>query len=939
MTLPLRPPAMLTAAMRPLAVLAVVLLADALGAPPAQAQATLALPDAEATRAAVRMVRRLSPERRIGQLFLVPFHGAEVSDGSAIARLIDDYGIGGVVLSPARENYRDGPDAPVQVARVANALQSRAARSGAFVPLFVTVEQVGGIYPADSLSGGMTPLPSAMALGATWRADLAEQVGMIVGRELSACGINLLQGPQLDVTRVVRPGTSGDLGERVFGGSPAWVAQLGRSYIAGIHRGSGGRVFTVAGSLPGIGAADRSQTEEAPVVESTLEQLLAADLVPFVATAGARDQDERTDGLATSLVRYRAVQQQPDRPLALDSGGLRYLWAQVPSLAAWREAGGLLVSPPLGVPAVRRYVDSVEGEFNARRALRETLVAGHDILTMTHVGADDDPEAQAEAISSALEWLATTYREDEAIRELVDAAVVRVLAAKWRLFGDSSLSDVLVDAEAAASQTGLGIETVAQVSRAALTLVTPAGGTAVAAGPRSPKPGEQVLFIVDHRPSEGCADCPAASWLDPEALVAAVRRTYGAEGIGRLRHEEDVRAITFLDLKAWLQAKGHVGAADTTWLVPSASPAHLAEVESSLRRADWLVFAMRDVRPSEAMASDALKLFLRALPSELADRRLVAIAFAAPYYLDTTEIAKLTAYYAVYAPAEPFVTVAVRAIFGDEPAQGASPVSIPGVVYDLDQQLQPALSQVLRLELVGADASAPIRLGSTLRVRTSPIVDGNGHLVPDGTAVAFRLYDRQEGVYLPDVRSTTREGRALAALRAERHGEVEIQVVLDNGLRSEPLVLSIAGGRSPVAQTTPAPGAPGMAWPLRPQVAVDWGILVLSLGLMLIAGVLVFAFDAEASQLPARSLRLFLLSLAWGLAGYLLVAAGGLGVTALPGGASLWPARLNPAYQAPLISLVLALLPIVPAVAHARRAAVRVADDHGSPAKGKRPPS
>ncbi len=910
------------------------LLAQASGPVTAQAQATQPSPQAEATRAAMAVMRRLTPERRVGQLLLVPFHGAEVSDQAPIARLIDEYGLGGVVLSPRRANYQDGPDAPVQVARLANALQSRSAVAETFVPLFVAIEQAGGIYPTANLSGGMTPLPSAMAVGATWRPELAEQIGVIVGRELSASGINLLFGPQLDVTRVVRPGTSGDLGERVFGGSPSWVARLGRSYIAGVHRGSRGRVATVAGNLPGIGAADRSQVEEAPVVETALEALLATDLVPFVATVAAREPDERSDALATSLVRYRSVQQQPDRPLALDSGGLRYLWAQVGALGSWREAGGLLVSPPLGLPAVRRYVDPEGGPFNARRVLRETLVAGNDMLTLTHVGADDDPEGQAEAIETALDWLASTYREDEAIRELVDTAVVRVLAAKWRLYGNPSLTDVLVDAEGAASHTGLGGETVAQVGRAALTLITPAGGTATAGGPSSPRPGEQVLLVVDTRLPEACAGCRPEAWLEPEAIVAAVRRTYGPEGTGRLRREEDVTAITFDELKAWLQAKGHVEGADTTVAVPLPPASTLAAIDSSLRQAEWLVFAMRDVRTSEAPASDALKLFLRALPSELADRRLVAIAFAAPYYLDTTEIAKLTAYYAVYAYTEPFITVAVRALFGDEPAQGASPVSIPGIGYDLERQLQPALGQSLVLELVGADASAPVRLGSTLRVRTSPIVDGNGHVVPDDTAVAFRLYDRREGVYLPDVRALTREGRALAALRAERNGEVEIQAVLDNGLRSEPLVLSIAGGRSPVTQTQGSSIPPALAVPLRPQVAVDWGILVLSLGLMLVAGAIVFAVDAEASQLPARSLRLFLLSLAWGLAGYLLVAAGGVGISALPGGANLWPTRLSPAYQAPLISLVLTMLPLAAALARsARRSSVaRIAFRRSAPA-------
>lgn len=885
-----------------------------LGGPVASASAEPTRPPSEATatRAAVSMIRRLSPERRVGQLVLVPFYGSEISDDSPVARLIAEYGIGGVVISPERGNYVDGPDAPAQVARLANDLQARAAQGEVFIPLFVAIDQTGGIFPSQLLSGGMTPLPSAMALGATWRADLAEQVGLIVGRELRAIGVNLLFGPQLDVARTVRPGSSGDLGEKVFGGSPAWVSRMGRSYIAGVHRGSEGRVATVAGYLPGIGGSDRSQLEEAPVVESSLQQLIASDLVPFVASATAHDRVERSDAFATSLVRYRAVQQQPDRPFALDSGGLRYLWAQVAGLGAWRDAGGLLVSPPLGLPAVRRYVDPDLGEFNARRVLREMLVAGNDVLTLTNLGSPADAAAQMAEVELAVQWLAATYREDDAVREIVDAAVVRVLALKWRMYGEARLEEVLVDPTAAGGETGLGTETVAQVARAALTLVTPAGGTPVAAGPRSPKPGEQIAFVVDERHPARCLGCEAVLGLHAEAIVDEVRRTYGPAGTGRLRRESDVTAITFEDLKAWLQAEGYVQAADTAVLVPQPEAERLAAIEEALSNADWLVFAMRDLRTTESPASDALRLFLRSSPANLADRFLVALAFGAPYYLDTTEIAKLTAYYAVYADSQPFVSVAARALFGDEPAGGASPVSIPGVGYELEQRLQPALGQTLRLELVGGDAASPLPLGSTLRVRTTPILDGNGHLVPDDTPVAFRLYDRQEGVYLPDVRGVTREGRAQATLRAERNGEVEIQAVLDNGLRSEPLVLSIAGGRSAINQPLGPPELPEVLAPIRPQVAVDWGMLMLSLGLVLMVAAGVYTVDAGASRLPAHSLRLFLLSLAWGLAGYLLVAAGGLGLAALPGGARLWPSRLNPAYQAPLVSAALATLPLLP---------------------------
>jgi len=77
--------------------------------------------------------------------------------------------------------------------------------------------------------------------------------------------------------------------------------------------------------------------------------------------------------------------------------------------------------------------------------------------------------------------------------------------------------------------------------------------------------------------------------------------------------------------------------------------------------------------------------------------------------------------------------------------------------------------------------------------------------------------------------------------------------------------------------------------------------------------------------------RLFLNSLAWGLSGYLLVAAGGLHLGSLPGGLRLWPVTWNPAYQAALFSLILALVPVGPTLARSirdARSAPKARGDH-----------
>ncbi|MFN2252283.1 MAG: glycoside hydrolase family 3 N-terminal domain-containing protein [Anaerolineae bacterium] len=867
------------------------------------------------------LVEAMTPRQRVGQLFVVPYHGAEIADGTDIAELIDEYHVGGVVLDPRRGNFTNSPDAPTQVARAANALQARVAESEApFAPLFVALPHLGNGFPTTLLHGGMTELPSQMALGATWDPEHAERVGEIVGSELAAVGVNLLLGPSLDVTNVPRPDSSGDLGVLAFGGSPPWVARFGQHYMEGVHRGAGSRVATAAGSFPGIGGADRSQAEEGAVVEGTLPELAAVELVSFASAAdGGGEPDAVSDAFVSSHVRYRGVQQQSDRPMSLDSGGLRYLWAQVPELTAWRELGGVLVSPGLGLPAVRTYVDPSLETFNPRRVAGEALAAGNDLLVVTSFGPPNAPESGTANIEDAIVWLAARYEEDETVRDAVDGALARVLRLKLRMYGRATVATARVSAESAAVQVGLGGEVVAAVARDGLTAIMPAGAagaSGVGGATASPAPGDRILLVVDARQVVECADCPPYLEPDPAHVLDFVMQTYGPEGTARVRLADDVAVATFEEVKAWLQATGQVAAEDTPALVAAPDEERLAEVGRWVEGADWLVFAMRDVRPAEAPGSDALKLYLKSIPPGTGERSIVAVALGAPYYLDTTEIAKLTAYYAAYSHTRPFVEAALRALFGDGPAPGASPVSVSGAGYDLDRRLEPDPDQEVALEFVGGDPAVPLSEGDALTVRTSMIHDRNGNAAPDGTPVTFRRYDRAEDVFLPDVPAKTDLGRATGQMRAERGGELVITAVFENGLRSAPLELSIESAEVGSAAVLPLPEVMLPRGLERPQVPVDWGVFVLSLTLVLLAGVLFYGFEsaADTGEALVARMRVFLLILAWGLAGYLLVAAGGLELGALPGGSMLWPADWNVAYQAPLLAFAFALVPVVPSV-------------------------
>ena len=239
----------------------------------------------------------MTPEERVGQLFLVTFTGIDTTDTSQIYDLMHRYHIGGVVLQSANDNFASAPDTVSETFKLIESLQTLnwnlsinppadpvtgdTEPRSVYAPLFVGIAQEGNGPPTDEILNGLTPLPSEMAIGATWNTELAARVGEVRGRELAALGFNLYFGPSLDVLE--SPNTAGgDLGSRVFGGDPYWVGEMGRAYVSGLHSGSDNNLMVIAKHFPGVGGSDRLPELEVSTVRKSLEQLKQIELAPFL---------------------------------------------------------------------------------------------------------------------------------------------------------------------------------------------------------------------------------------------------------------------------------------------------------------------------------------------------------------------------------------------------------------------------------------------------------------------------------------------------------------------------------------------------------------------------------------------------------------------------------------------------------------------------------
>jgi len=741
----------------------------------------------------------MSPGERVGQLFIVTFMGHDTVPESDVARLIIEAKVGGVVLLASNGNVHNQGDTPGDVLRLTNALQTLAlSPDGPGVPLFIAVDHEGDGYPYTRITHGLTPLPNPMAIGATWQPEFARRAGEIAGRELAALGINLLLGPVLDVLNVPRLSGQGDLGIRAFGGDPYWVGRMGRAYIQGVHQGSGGRVAAVAKHFPGHGGSDRLPDDEIATVDKSLQELRRVELPPFFAvTHPGDDLLGLTDALMTSHIRYRGFQgniRQFTRPISFDAESLPTILT-LPEFRDWRQ-DGLLISDALGVLAVKRYFDPDLKTFRHKQIAKEAFLAGNDLLILSEYALTSSWETQHRNMRQTIAFFQDEYRANPAFAERVDEAVARILRLKMKLFPEFDASAVSRDAtelKALTDETAF----VSQIARQAITLIYPSPEELTRRLDGLPRLGEDILIFTDARQSR-CftSECEPFPLLDPLALQESLLHLYGPDGEGRLE-ESQIQSRTFAQLKAFLTQPPD---GQTTEEIP--------ELADLLDSAEWIIFATLDPDPANHPDSDALRLFLAQAAGIYRNAHLIVLSYTAPYYLDTTEVNKLIAYYGAYSKVPPFVEASARVLFGDWAPMGISPVSIEGISYNLVTQLEPEPDQSLSLTQLAPGETVPTA-PVVLRVRTALVQDRNGHPVADGTQVTFEAQEATSGQVVATDTTVTVQGVAEGALELTAAGQVKVVARCGDASTATPLRLTLLAPPTPTplptSTATPSP--------------------------------------------------------------------------------------------------------------------------------------
>ena len=257
-------------------------------------------------------------------------------------------GVYGVIL------FARNVESAEQVAELVAELKRAAGR-----PLLVSVDQEGGRVARLRERHGFTELPPMRAIGDRGDEAVAFQVGALLGRELSAVGIDQDYAPVVDVdTNPANP----VIGDRSLGRDPHQVARLGAAIARGIQSSG---VAACAKHFPGHGDTSQDSHVELPRISHPLSRLEAVELVPFRALAAAG-----VASVMTAHVVFEAL--DPGRPATMSPEVMRLLRGtcgfQGPALSDDLEMSAVAAHFPLEEAVPASVAAGVDGLLVCHRA-------------------------------------------------------------------------------------------------------------------------------------------------------------------------------------------------------------------------------------------------------------------------------------------------------------------------------------------------------------------------------------------------------------------------------------------------------------------------------------------------------------------------------------------------------------------------------------------
>lgn len=196
----------------------------------------------------------------IGQVLIVGFDGTEMT--SSLSSLLKRLQPAGVILfarniKTAEQTWRLLRDCQKCVS----------------TPLFSCVDLEGG--NVDRFREVLGPTPSAAEVFATGDGKLFHKHGQMIGENCRALGFNVDFAPVLDLAFEASREV---MNSRVVSANPREAAAYAREFLAGL-RAAG--VLGCGKHFPGLGEGKLDSHQALPVIDKSLKNLLAEDVLPY----------------------------------------------------------------------------------------------------------------------------------------------------------------------------------------------------------------------------------------------------------------------------------------------------------------------------------------------------------------------------------------------------------------------------------------------------------------------------------------------------------------------------------------------------------------------------------------------------------------------------------------------------------------------------------
>lgn len=329
------------------------------------------LPEPDEAR---EILKGLSLEQKIGQLFIIGFEGKTLTPETQ--KLMRDFRPGGVLLLSKNIDTQD------QLKSLIASLQEVSLQETG-LPLFIAVDQEG--QPVNRVYFAKVKIAQSDISSV----QQAEFLGLERGRELNGLGININLAPLLDLTQ---PGDF--LFERSFQKKAEEIGELAKALISGQKEGG---ILSAVKHFPGYGG----------IASNPEEKLMSLKTLPDISQFQRAMEANPEFVMATNVI----FQERADLPFTFSSSCLAWLRQRL-------DFEGLLLSDDLSQ-------NSLLNRFSLEEIITLPLQAGVDILIFSGW--------RLPACLTLIEIVSQAVSKGELTEERLDNSVLKIIQLKRSL--------------------------------------------------------------------------------------------------------------------------------------------------------------------------------------------------------------------------------------------------------------------------------------------------------------------------------------------------------------------------------------------------------------------------------------------------------------------------------------------------------------------------